>query len=247
MYGVNFSEEVLSNISSTTVANAVLKKLFPLNEKSLISGVHLFGIHLMTLKEARENISTREKNIQLIPVEHCSKSTLNRRQHKFGNQLKQYVQAEGSKIYGNDQIILKQISYSVGNINFQIDCEEKNDTNNKKLISAVQAIDLNYIPREGYQALAAVDSNLQCEWAVSEQRLKITIEMNQKIPITLIDLPLDFAEYSNFESTEIIQNVKKGGTQSVKDILKYIVPVIISNEILDISNPIIHLRVSGDG
>ncbi|GES96422.1 hypothetical protein GLOIN_2v1784240 [Rhizophagus clarus] len=211
MYGVNFSEEVQSNISSTTVANAVLKKLFPLNEKSLISGVHLFGIHLMILKEARENISTREKNIQLIPVEHCSKSTLNRRQHKFGNQLKQYVQAEGSKIY------------------------------------AVQAIDLNYIPREGYRALAAVDSNLQREWAVSEQRLKITIEMNQKIPITLINLLLDFAKYSNFESTEIIQNVKKGGTRSVKDILKYIVPVLISNEILDISNPIIHLRVSGDG
>ncbi|GES82308.1 hypothetical protein GLOIN_2v1782566 [Rhizophagus clarus] len=246
MYGVNFSEEVQSNISSTTVANAVLKKLFPLNEKSLISGVHLFGIHLMILKEARKNISTKEKNIQLILVEHCSKSTLNRRQHKFGNQLKQYVQAEGSKIYGNDQIILKQISYSVGNINFQIDCEEKNDTNNKKLISAVQAIDLNYIPREGYRALAAVDSNLQHEWAVSEQRLKIIIEMNQKIPITLIDLPLDFAEYSNFESTEIIQNVKKGGTRSVKDILKYIVPILISNEILDISNPIIHLRVSGN-
>ncbi|GES77425.1 hypothetical protein GLOIN_2v1782566 [Rhizophagus clarus] len=162
MYSINFSEEVQLNISSTIVANAVLKKLFPLNEKSLISGVHLFGIHLMTLKEARENISTREKNIQLIPVEHCS-----------------------FKIYGNDQIILKQISSSVGNINFQIDC---------------------------YQALAAIESNLQREWAISEQRLKITIEMNQKIPITLIDLPLDFAKFSNFESTEIIQNIKKGGT-----------------------------------
>ncbi|GBC23265.2 hypothetical protein GLOIN_2v1784240 [Rhizophagus irregularis DAOM 181602=DAOM 197198] len=245
MYGINFSEEVQSNISSTTAANAVLRKLFPLNEKSLISGVHLFGIHLITLKQARENIrSTKENNIQLISLEHCSKSTLNKRQHKFGNQLKQHVQVEGSKIYGKDQVVLKQISYSIRDMDFQIDYEEKNDIKEKKLISAVQAIDLNYIPREGYRALAAVESNLQREWAISKQRLKLTTEMNQKIPIALINLPLDFDEYSN---SEIIQNIKKGGTRSVKDILKYIVPTLISNEILDINNPIIHLRVSGDG
>ncbi|PKC60050.1 hypothetical protein RhiirA1_468588 [Rhizophagus irregularis] len=245
MYGINFSEEVQSNISSTTAANAVLRKLFPLNEKSLISGVHLFGIHLITLKQARENIrSTKENNIQLISLEHCSKSTLNKRQHKFGNQLKQHVQVEGSKIYGKDQVVLKQISYSIRDMDFQIDYEEKNDIKEKKLISAVQAIDLNYIPREDYRALAAVESNLQREWAISKQRLKLTTEMNQKIPIALINLPLDFDEYSN---SEIIQNIKKGGTRSVKDILKYIVPTLISNEILDINNPIIHLRVSGDG
>jgi hypothetical protein len=161
--------------------------------------------------------------------------------------LKQHVQVEGTKIYGEDQVVLKQISYSVKDMDFQIDYEKKNNIKEKKLISAVQAIDLNYIPREGYQALAAVEPNLQREWAVSEQRLKITAEMNQKIPITLINLPLDFAEHSNSESIEIIQNIKKGGTRSVKDILNYIVPVLISNEILDINNPMIHLRVSGDG
>ncbi|CAB4466652.1 unnamed protein product [Rhizophagus irregularis] len=55
LYGVNFSEEVQSNMSSIAVVNATLKKLFPNNEKSLILGVHLFGIHLETLKRAREN------------------------------------------------------------------------------------------------------------------------------------------------------------------------------------------------
>ncbi|PKK67697.1 hypothetical protein RhiirC2_751396 [Rhizophagus irregularis] len=248
MYGVNCSEEVQSNISSTTAANAVLRKLFPLNEKSLISGVHLFGIYLTTLKQARENVkSAKENNVRLIPLKYCSKPTLNKRQHKFGNQLKQHVQVEGTKIYGEDQVVLKQVSYSIRNMDFQIDYEKKNDINKKKLISVAQAIDLNYIPHEGYRALAAVEPNIQREWAVSEQRLKITTEMNQKIPITLINLPLDFAEYSNSESNEIIQTIKKGGTRSVKDILKYIVPVLISNKILDINNPIIHLRVSGDG
>src|SRR5204862_5151586 len=120
MYGVNFSENIQSNISSTTVANAVLKvsslkiflnqikcyhnikfyyfqKLFPLNENSLISGVHIFGIHLITLKKARESV--KENHIQLIPREHCSRSTINKRQHKFGNKLKQCAQVEGAKIY----------------------------------------------------------------------------------------------------------------------------------------------------
>ncbi|GES86600.1 hypothetical protein GLOIN_2v1784240 [Rhizophagus clarus] len=247
MYGINFSEEVQSNISSTTAANAVLRKLFPLNEKSLISGVHLFGIHLVTLKQARENISIKEDNIQLIPLENCSKSTLNKRQRKFGHQLKQHVESEANKVYGNDKVILKKISYSVRDMDFQINYEEKNDIKEKKLISVAKAIDFNYIPREGYRALTSVEQDLQREWAVSKQRLKITTEMNQKIPITLVDLPSDFTEYTNSESFEIIQNIKKGGTRSVKDILRYIVPVLISNEILDINNPIIHLRVSGDG
>src|ERR1051325_10183466 len=87
MYGVNFSENIQSNISSTTVANAVLKvnslkiflnqikcyhnikfyyfqKLFPLNENSLILGIHIFRIHLITLKKARESV--KENHIQLI-------------------------------------------------------------------------------------------------------------------------------------------------------------------------------------
>ncbi|GES80501.1 hypothetical protein GLOIN_2v1783867 [Rhizophagus clarus] len=247
MYGINFSEEVQSNIFSTTAANAVLRKLFPLNEKSLISGVHLFGIHLVTLKQARENISIKEDNIQLIPLENCSKSTLNKRQRKFGHQLKQHVESEANKVYGNDKVTLKKISYSVRDMDFQINYEEKNDIKEKKLISVAKAIDFNYIPREGYRALTSVEQDLQREWAVSKQRLKIMTEMNQKIPITLVDLPSDFTEYTNSESFEIIQNIKKGGTRSVKDILRYIVPVLISNEILDINNPIIHLRVSGDG
>ena len=119
-------------------------------------------------------------------------------------------------------------------MDFQIDYkQEDNIEKEKKLISLVRAVDLNYIPREGYRALAAVELNLQCEWAVSNQRLQITREMNQKIPITLINIPnfpiqneLDFAENLNIfdtETIEVIENIKKGGIRSIKDILKYIV------------------------
>ncbi|PKB94322.1 hypothetical protein RhiirA5_439062, partial [Rhizophagus irregularis] len=111
--------------------------------------------------------------------------------------------------------------------------------------------------REGYRALAAVEPDLEREWIVSEQRLKITKNMNQKIEITLINIPiiptldeLDFVENSNifdYGITDEIKNITNGGHRSAKDILTYIIPALIFKGVLDISNPIIHLRISGDG
>jgi len=80
--------------------------------------------------------------------------------------------------------------------------------------------------------------------------------MNQKIPITLIDIPIvpiqseldsENSTIFNLETIKEIQKIKKGDTCSVKNILEYVVPDLILNEILDINNPIIHLRISGDG
>ncbi|RIA94186.1 hypothetical protein C1645_818476 [Glomus cerebriforme] len=257
MYGVNFSEEVQSNMSSTAVANAVLKKLFPNNEKSQISGVHLFGIHLEILKQSRElklsNPVNQSKPLKPPkPLELCSKTTVNRRQHEFGEKLKQNMQIEGTIIYGENQVNFKQVSYSVKNMDFQINYGSNNDKEKEeKLISIVQVVDQNYISREGYQVLASIESNLEREWAVSDQRIKITRNMNEQIPITLINIPtiptqseLDFFDP---EITEIVQKIKNGGYRSAKDILTYIVPVLILNGVLDINDPIIHLRISGDG
>ncbi|CAG8764513.1 9451_t:CDS:2, partial [Rhizophagus irregularis] len=194
MYGSNFSEDVCSNTSPTAAANAIIRKLFPNNEKTLMSGIHLFGIHLETLKQARESKRESNSNIQLKqikPIEHCGKSMIYKRQRKFGDQLKEQVQIEGAKIYGKDQVILKQISYNVKYMGFQIAYGSKDDREKeKKLNSIVQVIDQNYMSREGYRALAAVEPDLEREWIVSEQRLKITKNMNQKIEITLINIPI---------------------------------------------------------
>ncbi|CAB4473777.1 unnamed protein product [Rhizophagus irregularis] len=84
--------------------------------------------------------------------------------------LKEQVQIEGAKIYGKNQVILKQISYNVKHMGFQIAYGSKDDREKeKKLTSIVQVIDQNYMSREGYKALAAVKPNLEREWIVSEQ------------------------------------------------------------------------------
>ena len=104
-----------------------------------------------TLKKARENCLQLKQLKPLKLLELCSKSTVFKRQHKFGYQLKQQIQDEGVKIYGKDQVVLKQISYNVKNMDFQINYGIKHDKENKdKLTLMVQAIDQNYIFREGY-------------------------------------------------------------------------------------------------
>jgi len=215
--------------------------------------VHLFGIHLKILIQAREK--EKENFSQIKSLELCGKSTVYKRQRKFGNQLKEQVQIKGAEIYGENQVILKQISYNVKCMDFQVDYRQKdNIEKEEKLISLVRAIDQNHIPREGYRALATIEYNLEREWAISEMRYKITREMNQKIAINLIDLSIqnkfNFIEVSDVFDSEMIQKAienGKAGCRSIKDILTYIVPILVLNGVLDTNNPIIHLRISGDG
>lgn len=207
---------------------------------------------MKTLQQVREN--KKENNIRskpLKPLELCSKTTVYKRQQKFGDQLKEQVQIKGAEIYGEDQVTLKRILYNVNHTDFQINYGLKNnEEKEKKLTSIVQIIDQNYIPREGYRALTAIEPDLEREWIVSDQRLKITKIMNQKIMIDLINIPtlneLDFDESSNIFNSEM-QNIPNGGHRSAKDILKYIIPALILNGVLDVNDPIIHLRISGDG
>ncbi|CAB4434346.1 unnamed protein product [Rhizophagus irregularis] len=157
-------------MSSTAAANAVVR-LFPNNEKTLISGIHFFGIHLKTLKQVREN--KKENIIQskpLKPLDLCSKSMIYKRQQNFGDQLKEQVQIKGAKIYGEDQVTLKRILYNINHTDFQINYGLRdNEKKEKKLTSIVQIIDQNYIPCEGYRALTAIEPDLEREWIVSDR------------------------------------------------------------------------------
>ncbi|PKC58310.1 hypothetical protein RhiirA1_471167 [Rhizophagus irregularis] len=60
-----------------------------------------------------------------------------------------------------------------------------------------------------------------------------------------------FTEDPDIPGTEVFQNVTqnigKGGYRSAKDILTYIIPILILDGILDINYPTIYLRILGDG
>ncbi len=90
---------------------------------------------------------------------------------------------------------------------------------------------------------------------ISEQRMQINKEMNSKIKITTIKMPqhinTDPIENPDIFDPEIVDEVMtsigRAGYRSVKDILRLIVPDLIKKDVLNPQQPIINLRISGDG
>ena len=80
--------------------------------------------------------------------------------------------------------------------------------------------------------------------------------MENLIPIKLVNIytiriNINFDEEADIINEEIVEQmisaIGKGGYRSIKDILKYIVPRLVNNSILNPIDPIINLRISGDG
>ncbi|GBC53912.2 hypothetical protein GLOIN_2v1789397 [Rhizophagus irregularis DAOM 181602=DAOM 197198] len=118
----------------------------------------------------------------------------------------------------------------------------------------VMAIDKGQISRNMYRDLAAIESELPREWAISDQRMQINKEMRNRIKITTINMPscnnLDLNENPDIFDPEVVKEVitsiGKGGQRSIKDILRFIVPSLVERKILDLQRPIIYLKISGD-
>ncbi|RHZ79718.1 hypothetical protein Glove_141g31 [Diversispora epigaea] len=125
--------------------------------------------------------------------------------------------------------------------------------------SVVKAIDRGQISRDSYRDLTATDYHLIREYSISNKRIEITKHMNQVIKFSLVNVKennnFDNLENLEFEephitNTDIIREVSNiigiGVNRSAKDILCYIIPHLQKKQVLDSSNPIIHLRISGD-
>ena len=67
------------------------------------------------------------------------------------------------------------------------------DDNEVKLkrVLTVKAIDQEPISRDGYREITSLSNDLIKEWAVSEEKLIINKEMQDKIPISIIKLNSD--------------------------------------------------------
>ena len=111
--------------------------------------------------------------------------------------------------------------------------------------------------REGYQTLASISQDLSRKWKVAAERKEITSEMNEIIPISLVNITSllttnDSATNSeiHIDDAEIIDNIqqsiRKGSRRNIIDILKYLIPDLIKKGVLDVTNPEIYLRISGD-
>ena len=157
----------------------------------------------------------------------------------------------------NDNPNLKSIEFNIRDNSFHLSVNEENIEEIKhKARAAVQACDKGQVTREGYRTLASISQDLPHEWKVSAEKKEITCEMNEIIPISLVDITPSLSDNSvnseiHINDAEIIDNLQqsigKGGRRDIINILKYLIPSLLKRKVLDIIDPIIHLRISGDG
>ncbi|CAG8498338.1 18089_t:CDS:2 [Racocetra fulgida] len=89
------------------------------------------------------------------------------------------------------------------------------------------------------------NSSQKIQWLISEMRAKITAEMSQAIKV----YTFNFEELIDNESFYEKENYKieKEIYRSLKDILNYTIPAWLENGGLSIQDPVLRIRLSGDG
>ena len=75
-----------------------------------------------------------------------------------------------------------------------------------------------------------------------EADIKIT-----QINLEFLEVEIDSTEVENVDPKEITNMARIGAQRSVKDLLNYIIPYLEQIKILTYTDPVIHLRISGDG
>jgi hypothetical protein len=215
----------------------------------------LFGLQLKILDTARE--SKRRSHI-LKQVDQCSNSTLAKRSTRIGKHVLAEFNKKTQQLYNLEDIpVLESIGYSVNkkhaiNINYGDEDKTKKKQKNQ---SIVRALDEGNIPRDSYRSLCAIEHHLPREGEISKERKNINEEMAQLIPISIVDVntrsTVDQSERVDINDETIVQEVinavGKGGYRNINNILQYLVPNLVQKGILNPHQPIINLRISGDG
>ncbi|CAG8571607.1 2558_t:CDS:2, partial [Dentiscutata heterogama] len=165
-YGPNFELEIISNHSSSDAATKTQR-----SENSRMSGPLLFGLHL---KQIQKNQPQSNYIRPLKQFNELSISTKKARARTVAKKIKKdFNQIAKENYHPNDQVTLKELSYTVANTPFHVEFGSQNIIEKNKHESAiVQIIDKYQISRDGYRALSAIQPNLPRDYAVSDQ-LKI--------------------------------------------------------------------------
>ncbi|PKY32968.1 hypothetical protein RhiirB3_451535, partial [Rhizophagus irregularis] len=252
-YGDKFQYHVKSEKSSSDVACLYAKALNP-ETKTRYSGPHFFGLHLEILQQTRD---IYRRATVLKSFDNLTQTGQNNRAKKIAKSISAIFDQETTKCcHLDDDSNLKSIEFSIRDNSFHFSFNEDNVEIKHKARAAVQACDKGQVTREGYRTLASISQDLPCEWKVSAEKKDITYEMNKIIPISLINItpsPSDNSVNSeiHINDAEIIDNLQqsigKGGRRDIVNILRYLIPGLLERNVLDITNPTIHLRISGDG
>ncbi|CAB4494358.1 unnamed protein product [Rhizophagus irregularis] len=125
-----------------------------------------------------------------------------------------FDQVTAKDCHSDDNLSLKSIEFDIGNNSFYLSVNKENIEEIKhKARAAVQACDKGQVSREGYRTLASISQDLPREWKVSVEKRDITREMNEIIPISLINILPGSDDFVNSEihinDAEIVHNMQQ--------------------------------------
>ncbi|CAB4420782.1 unnamed protein product [Rhizophagus irregularis] len=249
------SEQVFSKSSATNAADLLHKKFSESNAKT--SGILLFGLQLNKLKEYRETKSVKPHTKILKPVNEMTTSGLTKRATKISSKVSEQFSEIANNYYLSEDVpLLESIEFSVKDKRYDIYYGKENQVlKHKKEVAIVRAMDKSRISRDGYRYLTAIEPSLPKENAISEQKVFINNLMEQNVKIKIINIEataaVDPDEVPHIMDENIVEtvinSVGKAGVRSIKEILIFLIPSLVRKNILNSSQPIISIRISGDG
>ncbi|RHZ88086.1 hypothetical protein Glove_26g124 [Diversispora epigaea] len=274
--GTNYTYNIISegfyppkNIVKYTSAYSRIRKQFKIPDNYIVQTIHVPKIDFRFLRENFEQIVESKEFSTKVTTEYLQKKNPNTHTllsgiHVFGlnakdvkHELNRAFEKEISGFYNPiDQPILQEIYFNVQDKNYYAKYNNKNKENENERINAfTKVIDKGPISREAYRNLTTLQPELPRDRTIYKNRKKINIEMNQKIPIFIIDI-----KNTSFTSTnetidiedpeiieEVLQSIDKAGYRKITDILIFVIPNLIIRKVLDLENSIIYIRISGDG
>jgi hypothetical protein len=223
----------------------------PKNTVPKISGPLLFGLKLLSVENVRKVLPLNH-NPRIRPFGDLSISTKRRKVLKIAQQVLDTVEEEKENIFHLDDCLkIKQARFEIGGAWFDVsfgNLDEKSEEERKKAI--VKSLDDSRITREGYRSLARIEQDLPRERAIFEMRQKINLEMNNQIPLSLVDIvqptvfePItDVPDITDVDTiTNVLESIGKGGQRRITDILNYIIPFYVKKGILIPENSILYI------
>lgn len=162
--------------------------------------------------------------------------------------------------------ILRDITIQLDEANYQLSFGQPNTEIKKpQAYEVVKTMDLNNISRDAYRSLTKIEPGLPKENLVASAKSEITILMNNAIPIkefnmkdTLVDDDDsgdgdgdDENNEKDVTDNDIIATVKNfegaGGYRNIINIINYLIPYYLKNNIINLIDNNLHIRISGDG
>ncbi|CAG8553262.1 12770_t:CDS:2, partial [Dentiscutata heterogama] len=216
-FGKYLEKFVESDRSTSHAAHLYCKALSEdIPNKSKLSGPLLFGLRCKSVEAVHKTIPSNEF-------------------------LQESIEEEKENFFHpNDNIVLKQVKFEINDCAYNINYGKID----KQLVelqtqAIVKSIDRGQISQEAYRSLARIDESLIRAGAVYDMRQEITRRVNEKIPISLVDIdqPTIFepiTEEPDITDPTIVFNVVttigKGGHRRITDILNYIIPLYVQKE-----------------